>query len=217
MWRSPHARISGPSLSRKIRLSAVMARKKTSDESSSNPPATPCSSVLTAPLAAELASDLALSALLGSTPRSLSQPAIVSCASERWLLMSPLWLVIPPITTTTTTAASAMNPTSSSTAPSRRGTRCRSAQLMRGAATAATTAAVITGATIASVSDRIQTAPTTRRISPTSSQAVSPRSRSQPGVDEHPGQLVWVDLGGRVSVTPSRRPQAIEQTGGGRV
>ena len=193
----------------------MRARKNTSDDKSFKPPATPSRSALIAPLAAPLASSLALPAVLGSTPRSVSQPAIVSFASVRWEPKSPLWLVIPPSTRTTTPAASAMNPSSNSTAPTRRGTPWRSAQLMSGAATAATTAAVISGATIASVSDMIQTAATTNRIRPTSSQALRPRSRSQPGVASTP--VSWsgsISVGGRLN--SSRAQESVEQTGGGR-
>jgi hypothetical protein len=53
-------------------------------------------------------------ALLGSTPRSLSQPSTVFFASESWALRSPLWLVIPTTITNTTPAPSAMIETSSS-------------------------------------------------------------------------------------------------------
>jgi hypothetical protein len=77
-------------LSKKIRLSAVRARKKASDESFFTPLATPSSSVLTVALTDELAAFLASFACLGSTPRSLSQPSSVFFASVRWLLMSPL-------------------------------------------------------------------------------------------------------------------------------
>ena len=50
--------------------------------------------------------------------------------------------------------------------------------------------AVATGSTIALVTDRSQTAPTSRRAMPTTSHAVSPASRSQPGAEKTPRSSV---------------------------
>jgi hypothetical protein len=77
--------------------------------------------VLTVALADELASLVAFFALLGSTPRSLSQPSIVFFASERCALRSPLWLVMPATMMNTTPTPSATIETSSSTALKPRG------------------------------------------------------------------------------------------------
>ena len=71
---------------------------------------------------AELASCFALSAVLESAPRSFSPPASLSVASDRSLLMSPLWLVMPATITTKTPTPSATRPSSSSAAPKPRGT-----------------------------------------------------------------------------------------------
>ncbi len=100
MWRSPQARIFGPSASRKSRLSVVIARKKTSDESSLDAAsARPFSRTLTESLAVELACCFASLAVLGSTPRSCSQPWIVFLASPRCAFRSPVSLVMPATTT----------------------------------------------------------------------------------------------------------------------
>jgi hypothetical protein len=63
MCFSLHARIVGPSLSRKKRLSAVIARKKTMEESALSPPATPCSSAVTLSVVAVLTWCFAASAV----------------------------------------------------------------------------------------------------------------------------------------------------------
>ena len=147
-WLSTQARILGPSESRKIRLSAVSTRKKTSDESSPTTTARPLSSAPALSLTPLLASDFAASALLGSRPRSLSQPAIVSLALSRWPVMLLLSPVIPVMITTVAAIARAISPTSTRTAASSRGTRWVSSQRTSGEATAATTEATITGPTI---------------------------------------------------------------------
>ena len=64
-------------------LSAVMARKKTSEESSPTTDATPSRSAEADSLTPESAEFLASSAVDGSTPRSVSQPAISDSASLR--------------------------------------------------------------------------------------------------------------------------------------
>ncbi len=99
MWPSTHRRIWGPSLSRKNRLSAVIARKNASEESFEIPASTPSRSAWVASLTPALASCLAWSAFEGSRPRSLSQPVIVSCAEERW---PPIELDSPVIPSTMT-------------------------------------------------------------------------------------------------------------------
>ena len=63
-----------------------------------------------------------------------------------------------------------------------------------GEATAATTAAVITGATIVCVSEASHTRPTRSSATPTRSQDVRPTSRSQRGRGEDAGELTGVDL-----------------------
>ena len=77
MWRSPHARMVGPSLSRKNRLSAVSARKNASDDSALIPVARPPSSAWTTDVDELPASEVALPALFELIPRSCSQPWIV--------------------------------------------------------------------------------------------------------------------------------------------
>jgi len=79
--------------------------------------------VLTPVLIEELASFDASFAVLGSTPRSLSQPATVFFAPESWELTSLLWLVIPATITNTTPAPSATSETSTSAALRPRGAR----------------------------------------------------------------------------------------------
>ncbi len=76
-WRSPHARMIGPSFSRKNRLSAVSARKNASDESALTPAARPPSSAPTTDVAELPASEVVLLALFAPIPRSCSQPWIV--------------------------------------------------------------------------------------------------------------------------------------------
>ncbi len=80
---SAQLRIFGPSASRNRRLSAVIARKKTSEESVSSAEPTPSSSAETELLTPESAEFLASDAVEGSTPTSVSHPAIVSLASAR--------------------------------------------------------------------------------------------------------------------------------------
>ncbi len=92
-WRSPQARIEGPSLSRKNSESAVMARKNTRPESALRPSASPLSRCETAALTESLPSFFAFSAPDELTPASLSQLASVSLASERW----PSMLVSSPV------------------------------------------------------------------------------------------------------------------------
>ena len=72
------------------------------------------------------------------------------------------------------------------TAPSGRGIRWRFIQATSGEATAATTAAVITGATMVCVSEASQTRPTRSSATPTRSQEVRPTSLSQPGAAKTP-------------------------------
>ena len=95
MWCSTHLRISGPSLSRKNRLSAVNARKAASEASADTPAPTPLRSASNASLTDELASSPALCALLVLTPASCSQPSIVSTALWRLFSSSGAWLVTP--------------------------------------------------------------------------------------------------------------------------
>jgi hypothetical protein len=80
MWRSVQARITGPSLSRKNRLSAVNERKTASEASALTPVATPFSSAWNALLTVVLASSEALCAWPALTPASCSQPWILSTA-----------------------------------------------------------------------------------------------------------------------------------------
>ena len=144
----------------------------------------PWSRAPTAALADELASFFASLAVPGSTPMSFSHPSIVVLASERCAPRSSVSLVMPPMTTTTTSAARTTPESSRSAAPAARGTRWRASQLTTGEATDAITAAAITGVTIVWVSAMSQTAPTISTPRPTSSHAVRPRSRSQPGAAE---------------------------------
>ena len=74
MWRSPHARISGPSFNRKKTLSAVSDRKNARDARPEMPFATPVSRVSNEVVVAEPASSVACAALFESTPR-MPEPA----------------------------------------------------------------------------------------------------------------------------------------------
>ena len=76
MWRSVHLRITGPSLSRKNRLSTVNERKAASEARALTLEPMPLSSAWNASPVDLLASSPALCALLGLTPASLSQPWI---------------------------------------------------------------------------------------------------------------------------------------------
>src|SRR5215207_3359003 len=181
MWRSPQARMVGPSLSRKNRLSAVSARKNASDDSALIPVATPPRSAWKIDVAELLVSDVALAALPELIPRSCSQPWIVLWADCRWPLRSLVWLAMPPTMRTTSPTARATRLSIRSPAAAARGSRPRDSHRTTGDATAATTPAVITGITIVSVSDSSQTAPTSSSVTPTRSHDVMPRSRSQPG------------------------------------
>ena len=98
---------------------------------------------------------------------------------------------------------------SSRIAPSGRGTRWRSSQLISGAATAAITPAAITGTTITFVSASSQTDPTRNSPTPTSSHAVKPTSRSQRGAARTPvsaaASMLMYSSAGRSPLRVARR------------
>ena len=184
-WRSAQARIAGPSFSRKKRLRAVSARKNTIPERSLMPAPRPWSSAFTEALAEALALSLASFAVVGSTPRSSSQPSIVLLAPVSSEPMSPLSLAMPATISTTRPTARTTIESINRPAAAARG-MCRPSLETRGVATAATTPAVITGNTIVSVRASSHTIPTSSTVTPTSSHAVRPRSRSHPGVANRP-------------------------------
>ncbi len=110
---------------------------------------------------------------------------------------------MPATTTNTTPAASTIIETSRSAALRPRGMRWLPSQRTSGAATEATTSAVITGMTIVWVRERIHTAPTKSRTTPTRSQEVRPRSRSHRGVATRPDSSSGSILTLSASVTTS--------------
>ena len=184
--------------SRKNRLSAVSERKKTSDVSPSMPFATPSSSAWKELLVAELASCFAFSACARIDTEVL-QPAGELVLGVRQLIADVAALACdarhdhdedPHAERDDRRAAAARR-------PGRAGPGGAPARRPAGEATAAITPAAITGRTIVCVSERIQTAPTRNRRTPTSSHAVRPRSRSQPGAARasvRSGRLGLADL-----------------------
>ncbi len=128
MWRSIHARITGPSLSRKNRLSAVNDRKAASEASAVMPVATPPSSAWKASLTEELALSPALCALASLTPASFSALCSLSTALLRLFSSSGPWLVTPDSSRTAISTASAITPNSTIAAPPARPTRWRASQ-----------------------------------------------------------------------------------------
>src|SRR4051812_41107983 len=179
MWRSAHERISGPSFRRKNVLSSRSDRKNARDERLFSAFPTPFSRAGTTSLIVDDASLVAFAAVPGSTPTSVSQLVSVSLADASCARSSSNWLVMPPRIAMTTPATTTMRASSRSAVPTPRGTPWRSSDLSTGDATAATTAAAITGVTIVCVSVSSQTRATTSTVTPTASHAVWPRSRSQ--------------------------------------
>ena len=185
MWRSVHRRICGPSLSRKNRLSAVKLRNTASEVSPPTTVPSPWISVSNASLTPELAASAALLAVLAPTPASWSQPWILSTAC--W---SPLSRLSPSPTIPASTSTPRAPPASSSatntmTVAAARGMR-RARLATAGDRTAARIVAVMTGTTIVSISDNSATVPASSAMTPTSSQAVTPMSRSHPGAANIP-------------------------------
>ena len=95
MWRSAQARMIGPSLSRKKRLSAVKVAKIASEANASIPVPTPLISVWNAELTPALASSPAPCALPELTPASWSQPCAFCTAPCRLPSSFCAWSVIP--------------------------------------------------------------------------------------------------------------------------
>ena len=104
--------------------------------------------------------------------------------------MLALSLAIPTTISTTTPTPSTTSESMRSAAAAPRGRPRRAAPPTSGEATAATTAAVITGVTIVEVSEASQTTPTSRTVTPTRNHDVKPRSLSQRGVVNSPVRLV---------------------------
>ena len=115
-----------------------------------------------------------------STPRSFSQPSIRSAPAEAFCEIESCWAVMPPITTTTTAAAIAASASRTITAAAARG-MCRASRATTGPATVATIVPATTGPTIVSVVPSSQPSTASRAKTPSSSQHMRPRSRSQRG------------------------------------
>ena len=145
------------------------------------PSATPLSSVVRISGAAFCTSSLALCAL--STPRSSSQPWILSSAWLTFAEMSPELAEMPPKTSKKMTTPMATSPSRTRIAPPIRGTRWRSSQPTAGPATAPSTAARMTGMTIVDVWPSSQMTPTMTSTKPTSSHDEKPRSLSHVGAE----------------------------------
>jgi hypothetical protein len=111
---------------------------------------------------------------------------MVSFAAARLSRDASTSLVIPASTITTTPTASPAAPTRTSAAPTPRGTRWSLSQRTSGEATAAVTAAAMSGATIVWVSVSSQMSATTNSVTPTASHDDRPRSRSQRGASKSP-------------------------------
>ncbi len=185
-WRSTKLPIAGPSLSRKKRLRAVNERKTANEASLSTPPITPWVSASNpAPIEA-LASAFAFAAVVAFTPRSPRSDSISLAPSLSLAERLSAWLAIPVRTISPTPAPTAMIARKTSPAPIPLGTPCRRSQSTSGEVTEAMIPATITGSTIVSVSARSQIAPTSAAATPTKSQAVKPRSRSQVGAEKTP-------------------------------
>ncbi len=95
MWRSVHARICGPSLSRKNRLSAVKDRNTASEASALMPVPSPSSSAWNASLTVELASPDACCALPALTPASFSASSSLATACWSVDCIALAWLTMP--------------------------------------------------------------------------------------------------------------------------
>ena len=163
-----------------------MAMKKTMPESSLMPSPRPVRSAEPASFTDLLASSLAFMAVCGSTPMSWSQPAISSLASPSWEVIELSSFVIPARIARNIPSPAATRPSMTTNAPSARGRPRLFILRTSGEATAATTAAVMTGRTITCVNAISQMAPTRKTPTPTSSHAVKPTSRSQVGAAKTP-------------------------------
>ena len=173
----------GPVAERKNRLRTVSARKKASPDRALMPLARPSLSCENEALTE------ALAFLFASRPRRRIDADVLEPALRACSLASPSWSPM--------SLASDGDPADhhqeqahahadqaehdEGGAAIGRGMRWRCIQATSGEATAATTAAVITGATIVCVSGASQTEPTRSSATPTRSQAVRPTSRAIPG------------------------------------
>ena len=208
MWRSVHARICGPSLSRKNRLSAVKDRNTASEASALMPVPSPSSSAWNASLTVVLASPDACCALSALTPASFS--ASWSLATACWSVdcIVLAWLTIPPSTSTTTPTPRASSERNTTTVAAARG-MCFARRRTSGAHTAATIVAVTTGMTIVFVSASSVTAATISAADadqqPREHAEVAQPARRR----EDPGQLARLEIDevGRLGVAlPGLRP-----------
>ena len=116
-WRSTHARITGPSFRKKKRLRAVNERKTASDARASTPVATPVRRAWKPLLSPAPASLFACCALSELTPRSWSQPWILSAPCASFGVSADAWLEMPPTTISTNPAPSTSRPRKTSAAP----------------------------------------------------------------------------------------------------
>ena len=186
MCASAQRRISGPSLSRKKRLSRVKDRKMASEASAVIPTPSPESSAWKALLTPELASALASCACSLLTPRSCTQPWMAVVASSSAPSMPDARLTTEPRIRTAIAAPPTTTARNTIAVPAPRPTPRRWSSPTAGESTAAMIDAVITGTTIVLVIDRIAIAPTSSAATPTSSQAIMPRSRSHAGAANMP-------------------------------
>ena len=197
-WRSTNLPSVGASLSMKKRLMAAKERKTASEASLSTPPSRPSVRALKPALIEALACWLASAAVEEATPRPWSQDSISSAPEwSLWLRLSA-WLAMPLMTMTPTPIPIRTIPRKTSTAPAPLGSPCRFSQSTRGTVTEATIAAVTTGITIVCVCASRKIAPTSAAATPTSNQALKPRSRSQAGAENIP-----LSSAGSISMTSS--------------
>src|SRR4051794_13866446 len=180
-WPSTHARIDGPSLSRKNVLSSAKESAKASDVSPWMPSTIP---VVSAEISAGTSSCRLFDAPDApdwSMPTLFAHDSRCATASSACWEICALCAVIPPITTTTITVASASSASNTIAAPAARGTRWRCSALTSGVATVATIIPPSTGPTIVAVVPSSHANAATSTKKPTSSHDVRPRSCSHCG------------------------------------
>jgi hypothetical protein len=195
MWRSAQSRISGPSLSRKNRLSAVNEAKIARPASASMPVPSPLVSAWNAALTVELASWAVSLAELALTPACSSQSRPLSTAAWRLLSSCCAWLAMPSSTANASAPPATRSAKNTIAAAAARGT-CRASLRTTGDSTAAMIVAVTTGTTMVSISASSHTAPARKAVTPTSSHAIAPRSRSHEGGAKTPLRSLGSTSGG---------------------